>query len=174
MSIERALTAIEAIAAALTTIAAAHAPAISNGAAMDKILDAAKPVATTEDKPVATEKPKRSRPEIAKATGIKVEDQDAALIVAKALVGDQKGAPEANIPEPMDYEILKRAVIEVGSYNETGRQAVIKMLGDHGVKNAKDIDPAKRETFHKKLLDVLTDLQNAENVDDGDDNSEFA
>lgn len=168
MSIERALVAIEAIAAALTIIAA-------NGAA-SPIRQADEAAGNSEAKVAGSipEPKKRSRPskdEIAKATGIKVEDQDTALVVAKALVG--KPEPEAApVVEAMDYEVLKRAVLEVGSYSEQGRAAVIKLLGDYGVKNAKEIPPELREEFHGILLGLLTDLQNAES--ETDDGAEFA
>lgn len=164
MSIERALTALEAIALALTAIAATHAPARQADESAGNSEAKPQPEATTQRK-------RPSKTEVAKATGIKVEDQDTALVVAKALVG--KPEPEAApVPEVMDYEVLKRAVLEVGSYSEQGRAAVIKLLGDYGVKNAKEIQPELREEFHGILLGLLTDLQNAES--ETDDGSEFA
>lgn len=169
MSIERALTALEGIALALTAIAAVHAPIVQ----CDSQVPAGEAKVDGEVKPTET-KTRRSRPskdEIAKATGIKPADQDTALIVAQALVGKPQ-AEAAPVAEPMDYEVLKRAVLEVGSYSEQGRAAVISLLGDYGVKNAKEIAPELREEFHDILLGLLTDLQNAES--ETDDGSEFA
>jgi len=161
MSIERALTALEKIADALTTIAATHAPVPTAGTRT--CAESAAPVAEAsvsgETKPAKRERP--SKTEIAKATGIKVEDQDTALVVAKALAGKTEpvATPESDV---MDYEVLKRAVLEVGSYSEAGRAGVIALLGDYGIKNAKDLPAELREEFHAILLDTLTDLQNAE------------
>lgn len=154
MSIERALTALETIAVALAAIAATHAPAPQQPEAK---------VSSSTPEPKKRSRP--SKEEIAQATGIKVEHQDTALVVAKALAGkDQSEA--ASVTEPMDYEVLKRAVLEVGSYSEAGRAAVIKLLGDYGIKNAKELPPELREEFHGILLGILTDLQNAEVNDD--------
>lgn len=160
--LERFVTAAEAIAAALTTIAAntkgtliATPEAGTQAATTDK---------TAGNNEAQVPKKQRSRPaagETIQAGGIKDSDKPVATIVAEALFGDQK--PSTDTPdEVMDYEVLKRAVLEVGSYSEQGRQAVIKMLGEYGVKNAKDVAPEKREEFHGKLLVVLTDLQNDE------------
>lgn len=166
MSIERALTALEAIALALTTIAATHAPSPTRQA------DEAAGSSESKAQPETTTQRKRpSKTEVAKATGIKVEDQDTALVVAKALAGKPQ-TEAAPAPEVMDYEVLKRAVLEVGSYSEQGRAAVIGLLGDYGVKNAKEIAPELREEFHGILLGLLTDLQNAES--ETDDGAEFA
>lgn len=172
MSIERALTALEAIALALTTIAATHAPSPTRtadeaaGKSETKVSGS-----TAQPEAAATQRKRPSKTEVAKATGIKVEDQDTALVVAKALAGKPQ-TEAAPAPEVMDYEVLKRAVLEVGSYSEQGRAAVIKLLGDYGVKNAKEIQPELREEFHGILLGLLTDLQNAES--ETDDGAEFA
>ena len=174
MSIERALTALEQIATALTTLSVAVAvvsriPAVaeSQEAAFDN---------SGKTAPEAKAPAKRSRPskeDVAQATGIKVADQDTALVVAKALAGKPQTAAASveTAPEPMDYEVLKRAVLEVGSYSEAGRAGVIALLNEYGVKNAKDISPELREEFHSSVLGILTDLQNAEA---GNDDEAFA
>ena len=176
MSLERALVAIEAIAAALTTIAA-NTAASPTAMQRDSQVDTGKAAVAGENKPAPEKTTKRERPaktDVVKAEGIKSEDKATALVVAEALFGDQKGdaAPVAPVAEVMDYEILKRAVLEVGSYSEAGRQGVIKLLGDYGIKNAKDLKPELREEFHGILLGILTDLQNAES--NNDDGGEFA
>jgi len=150
MSIERALTALEQIATALTTIAASTGK-VTMPAAPEATAPAEAKTPVKRERPVKAE---ATKPEVVKSAPVKAEP-------APVVEDDFTDAPE-----PMDYEVLKRAVIEVGSYSEQGRQSVIKMLGEYGVKNAKDVAPAMREEFHAKLLGALTDLQNAEHDDE--------
>lgn len=159
MSIERALIAMERIADALTAIAANTQPVTGLSAQAEAPKQTA-PEATAP----APEAKKRERP--AKATGVKTDAP------TPAPTPEPTPEPEAPAPEVMDYEVLKRAVIEVGSYSEQGRQRVIALLGEFGVKNAKDIQPELREEFHAAVLNALTELQNAESGDGADE--EFA
>lgn len=175
MSIERIITALELISASLATLAesgSANAKSTALLAAdyLDKTTDVGIAKQSGEIPAPEAKAPtpsKRSRPaatEVVKAEGVKVDAP-----VTKPV---PTAEPEAPTPDVMDYDVLKRAVLEVGSYSEQGRAAVIKLLGDYGVKNAKEIQPELREDFHSILLGLLTDLQNAES--ETDDGSEFA
>ena len=135
MSIEQIL---ERIATALEAIAAkAEAPKAEAPKA-----EAPKAEALKAEAPA---KPERKR------TPAKQEEQ-AALPLGE----------EAPAVEVLDYDILKRTILEVGGFSDEGREYVMSLLKDYGVKNAQQVPPEAREEMHNKLIEKLTQLQNAD------------
>ena len=137
MSIEQTL---ERIATALEAIAAkAEAPKAEAPKA-----EAPKAEAPKTEAPKA-EAPKTER----KRTPVKQEEQMALEV-------------EPPAAEPLDYDILKRTILEVGGFSDEGREYVMSLLKGYGVKNAQQVPPEAREEMHNKLTEKLTQLQNAD------------
>lgn len=134
MSIERFITAVESIAASLA-----------------KLADGTVPVTDTKPEPSEEQATKPAgRQRTTKATKDKVE----AAPPKEEKVEAAKEEPE------FDYEVLKRAIVELGNFGNDGRTAIIGLLGKYGVKNAKDVPVSKREELHAAAVAKLAELQN--------------
>lgn len=143
--LERFVKAVEAIAAALT--------AMSQGGGTLTAGAPDKP-ATTRRRSTADKKDEKPAEKPADAKPPKDEKVEANP--------DPKPAPE------FDYEILKKAIVELGNFSNGGRAAVLGLLAEYKVKNAKELPVDKREDLHGKVVAKLAELQN----EDGD--GEFA
>lgn len=142
--LERFVKAVEAIAAALT--------AMSQGGGTLTAGDAGTP-----DKPATTRRRSTADKKDEKPADSKPPKDE--KVEAKP---DPKPAPE------FDYEILKKAIVELGNFSNGGRAAVLGLLAEFKVKNAKELPVDKREDLHGKVVAKLAELQN----EDGD--GEFA
>lgn len=139
--LERFVKAVEAIAAALTAMSQGGGT-LTAGAPDKPATTRRRSTADKKDEKPADSKPPKDE---------KVEAKP-----------DPKPAPE------FDYEILKKAIVELGNFSNGGRAAVLALLTEFKVKNAKELPVDKREALHDKVVAKLAELQN----EDGD--GEFA
>lgn len=141
MLFERAVAALESIAASL-----------KEGKVVPGVVAAPAAAAPTETKPAKGKGKTEPAPTSAPAPA------------APTPVYGQPAAPVADAPKApaFPYERLKKAVIDLAQIGPTGRDAAVKLLSDYGVKKADAAPPEKWPEMFEKAVAELTRLTNDE------------
>ena len=152
----RFIVAVENIGTALTAIATGSA--VINAAPAN---EAAAP-AGAGTKPATTGKGKGKD----KAPDAAAADTSAADAAAAAEAADKAAKAKAEADKPkFDYELLKKAIIELASAGAEGKEAAMRILTDAGLargEKADKADPSKWEGMHAAAVKALAVIKDSE------------
>ena len=169
--ITRFIVAVETIATALTAIASGQQQLPLSSAATPGA-DAAAPAADAGKGPTAAEK-KAAKAAADKAAAEKAAAEKAAAekaaaekAAAEKAAAEKAAAEKADAKEEpgFDYEKLKKAIIDLASAGEEGKDAAVRILTDAGLEKgqkASDAPKAKWEGMHKQAVAALAKINEA-------------
>ena len=164
--ITRFIVAVETIATALTALSTGSA--VPTPAATDKPAgEAAAPKPSGRGKAAnAAKTDNTADTSAADAAAAKAAQEAADKAAADKAAADKAAADKAAAKEEpgFDYEKLKKAIIDLASAGEEGKDAAVRILTDAGLEKgqkASDAPKAKWEGMHKQAVAALAKINEA-------------
>ena len=163
--ITRFIVAVETIATALTALSTGSA--VPTPAATDKPAgEAAAPKPSGRGKAANAAKADNAAAPAADAAAAKAAQEAADKAAAEKAAAEKAAADKAAAKEEpgFDYEKLKKAIIDLASAGEEGKDAAVRILTDAGLEKgqkASDAPKTKWEGMHKQAVAALAKINEA-------------